>query len=105
MNFAKIDSNNIVIDIITADQDFIDGLEDTSSWLEYGSTRESRKNDAGIGSNYDSVRDAFLYPQPFPSWVFNEETCVWDSPVSRPAIDGKSYFWDEENTEWKEQEL
>lgn len=103
MNFAKIDSNNIVTDIIVSDQDFIDGLEDTSSWLEYGSTVKFRKNSAGIGSSYDSVRDAFIPLKPYPSWVLNEETCLWKPPVSRPTIgNGVVHVWDEDNTEWKE---
>ena len=58
-----------------------------------------RKNYAGIGYYYDSQRDAFISPKPFPSWVLNEETCLWEAPVSKP--DG-NWYWDEETTSWKE---
>lgn len=58
-----------------------------------------RKNYAGIGFTYDSARDAFIPPQPFASWVLNEETCLWDAPVAMPA-DGQRYSWDELTTSW-----
>lgn len=53
-----------------------------------------RKNYAGIGYTYDPVRDAFIPPKPYPSWVLNEDTCCWDAPISYPA-DGQVYYWDE----------
>ena len=58
-----------------------------------------RKNYAGIGFKYDSQRDAFIPPQPFLSWTLNEDTCLWDPPVSMPT-DGKIYHWDEATTSW-----
>lgn len=60
---------------------------------------EFRKNYAGIGFKYDSGRDAFIAPQPFDSWVLNEETCQWEAPIPRPD-DEKQYLWDEETTSW-----
>ena len=60
-----------------------------------------RKNYAGIGMTYDEGRDAFIDTQPFPSWTLNEDTCQWEPPVSFPT-DGKTYFWNEETTSWKE---
>ena len=60
-----------------------------------------RKNYAGIGVTYDEGRDAFMDTQPFPSWTLNEDTCQWEPPVSFPT-DGKTYFWNEETTSWKE---
>ena len=53
-----------------------------------------RKNYAGVGYNYDQIRDAFIPPKPFASWTLNEETCVWDPPVVRPD-DGQRYSWNE----------
>jgi hypothetical protein len=50
---------------------------------------------------YDQERDAFILPQPFKSWVLNEETCVWIAPVDYPT-DDKSYRWDEDSTSWVE---
>jgi hypothetical protein len=57
-----------------------------------------RKNYAGVGYKYDSQRDAFIPPQPFPSWVMSEDTCQWSAPISMPT-DG-DYFWDEPTTSW-----
>ena len=53
---------------------------------------------------YDGARDAFYSSQPYPSWVFDEDTCNWDAPVERPDIlpDGKPLYWDEPTTSWKE---
>jgi hypothetical protein len=58
-----------------------------------------RKNYAGVGMTYDPVRDAFYAPQPFESWTLNEDTCLWESPVTIPE-DGNSYLWDEETKNW-----
>ena len=58
-----------------------------------------RKNSASIGDTYDSARDAFITPQPYPSWILNETTCKWEAPIPRPD-DDKVYDWDEENQAW-----
>ena len=58
-----------------------------------------RKNSASIGDTYDSARDAFIAPQPYPSWILNETTCKWEAPIPRPD-DDKVYDWDEENQAW-----
>jgi hypothetical protein len=58
-----------------------------------------RKNYAGVGMTYDPVRDAFYAPQPYESWTLNEDTCLWESPVTIPE-DGNSYLWDEETKNW-----
>ena len=70
---------------------------------EIGSGTPLRKNYAGVGYTYDSVRDAFIPPQPYPSWILNEDTCQWDSPVPYPA-DDLMYSWDEDTTSWVETE-
>lgn len=59
-----------------------------------------RKNYAGIGYTYDSVRDAFIAPQPFPSWTLDENTCLWNAPTLYPT-DGLMYEWDETGKDWK----
>jgi hypothetical protein len=59
-----------------------------------------RKNYAGIGFIYDSVRDAFYSQQPYPSWILNEQTCLWESPVPYPN-DNKIYTWNEEQISWQ----
>ena len=62
-----------------------------------------RKNSAGIGYTYDSTRDAFIAPKPYPSWILNETTCTWKAPVAYPD-DGKAYGWDEGNQTWVEEQ-
>ena len=66
-----------------------------------------RKNFASIGNTYDSTRDAFITPQPYPSWILNETTCQWEAPIPRPDDEekmrhgvGKIYHWDEEIQTW-----
>jgi hypothetical protein len=60
-----------------------------------------RKNYAGIGYYYDSIRDAFIPPKPYPSWTLNEQSCLWQSPIPYPN-DGKMYTWNEEIGNWEE---
>ncbi len=59
-----------------------------------------RKNYAGIGFIYDPVRDAFYSQQPYPSWILNEQTCLWESPVPYPN-DNNTYSWNEEQISWQ----
>ena len=60
-----------------------------------------RKNFAGIGYTFDKDRDAFIPPQNYPSWILNEDTCLWEAPVAEPD-DGARYNWNEETTSWDE---
>lgn len=60
-----------------------------------------RKNYAGIGYTYDPQRDAFIPPKPFPSWLLDDETCLWIPPVAY-INDGNEYIWDESVTSWVE---
>ena len=111
-HFAKID-NGIVVQVIVAEQDVIDsGLFGTpSEWVQtsyntYGGEHllggtPLRMNYAGVGDTYDSIRDAFIPPQPYPSWILDETTCQWQSPIPYP-IDGKGYIWNENTTNWVE---
>ena len=125
-HFAKV-VDNIVTEVIVAEQDFIDTLPDSSAWVQTSyNTRGGkhyapntsdedggvalRKNYAGVGYTYDSTRDAFYAPQPYPSWLLDEDACTWDSPVPHPNADatdenpgdGKFYEWDESILNWKE---
>lgn len=107
-HFAKVE-NGIVTQVIVAEQDFIDTGILPGQWVQtsyntvggkHPEGRPLRKNYAGIGCVYDSTRDAFYAPQPFPSWTLDEETCFWQPPVPYPN-DNKSYNWDEETISWK----
>jgi len=104
MIFAKV-RNGIVIEVIVADQEFIDSYVDSTpgNWLETRKDGSIRKNYAGIGFSYDSTRDAFIPPQPYPSWTLNETTCLWECPVAYPT-DGNMYNWNEETQTWDLQE-
>jgi len=102
-HFAKIDSNNIVTQVIVAEQDFINSgaVGDSFLWIQTSYNNNFRKNFAGIGYTYDKTRDAFIPPQPYASWTLNEDTCLWECPVARPD-DGNIYNWNEETQAWDE---
>ena len=108
-HFAKVE-NGIVTQVIVAEQDVIDSGLFGSGWVQtsyntYGGqhpeNRPLRKNFASIGFTYDAQRDAFISPQPFPSWILNEATCLWSAPTPKPE-DGKRYVWNEEQQQWVE---
>ena len=113
-HFAKLDEHNIVV-FVTVGRDEDDGLEETISertgdrYVQTSFNTHAgkhllggtpfRKNFAGIGYTYDPERDAFIPPKPFPSWILDEETCLWNAPVICPE-NGGLYNWDETNQEW-----
>ena len=110
-HFAKV-LDGKVVNVIVAEQEFFDTFVDSGpgTWLQtsyntlggkHPEGRPLRKNFAGIGYTYDSVRDAFIPPQPYASWLLDEETCLWQSPVAMPT-DEKLYVWDEETLQWTE---
>lgn len=116
-HFAQLNSKNIVTQVIVIEQETLNtGLwGDPDRWLQtsyntlggvhYGPDGlpdggiALRKNYAGIGFLYDPIRDAFIPPKPFPSWVLIEESCLWTAPVPYPT-DGQNYVWNEEITNW-----
>ena len=82
-------------------QDFLaNDLGLGGTWVQTSYNATIRKNYAGIGMTYDADRDAFIAPQPFASWILNEETCRWEAPVAYPT-DGLMYAWNEELTDWE----
>ena len=102
-HFAEINSDNIVQRVIVAEQDFINSglVGDSFNWVQTSYNGNFRKNYAGSGYTYDKTRDAFIAPQPYPSWTLVEATCQWESPTPYPT-DGKMYTWDEDTTAWVE---
>ena len=115
-HFAQLNEDNIVTQVIVVhNNDLLDenGIEQESkgqqfctnllggNWVQTSYNATFRKNYAGIGFAYDSVRNAFIPPKPYPSWVLNEDSCQWEAPVAYPS-DGKFYTWDEETTSWLE---
>jgi len=108
-HYAKVE-NGIVTQVIVAEEDFIQtgALGDPAGWIQtsynthggqHPEDRPLRKNYAGIGYAYDSQRDAFIPPQPYPSWTLNETTCLWDCPVAMPT-EGGPFTWNEANQSW-----
>jgi hypothetical protein len=117
-HFAKLDGNNIVLEVNVLNNEVIDNLPFPESepigiefltewsggytdWLQTSYNGNFRKNYAGIGFTYDPIRDAFISPQPYPSWVINETTYQWEAPVPY-STDGKDYYWDEATLSWVE---
>ena len=114
-HYAELNHENVVIRVIPGwDETVKSGMEQLylletgniwkrTSYNTIGGKHPEgkpfRKNYAGIGYKYDAQRDAFIPPQPFPSWVLNEDTCVWDPPVPMPT-DGQFYNWDEATASW-----
>ena len=106
-NFAEIDENNIVLRVLVVDDEHENYgqtyLAETcnlgGTWVKTSYNGNIRKNFAGIGYKYNSVLDAFIPPQPFPSWILNEETCQWEPPTPMPN-DGQYYVWNEETISW-----
>lgn len=116
-HYAELNANNVVLRVIPGiDESIADGealyavetgrvWKRTSYGMHGGIHRQGgtpfRKNYAGIGFTYDETLDAFIPPKDFPSWVLNHDTCLWESPVAKPA-DGHRYEWDEANRIWEQ---
>ena len=111
-HFCRIDENNIVQQVIVVDnKDTADasGVEKEyigaafcerllgGTWKQTSYNGNFRKHYAGIGYTYDADRDAFIPPQPFPSWTLDAD-CNWQAPVPMPS--GGVYTWDEAAQAW-----
>jgi hypothetical protein len=122
--YAVLDNNNIVVDVKSAgNENDWDGeigwfqelgvvhkrtSYNTRGGVHYNpitnepsedQTKAFRKNYAGIGYTYDEQRDAFIPPKPYPSWILNEFSCLWESPIPYPN-DGNRYYWNEDTLSW-----
>jgi|SRR6056300_394423 len=114
-HFTKIGLNNKVIEVQSVNNnelldsngveqevngvDFLTKLTGWSIWKQTSYNKNFRKNFASIGFTYDEDRDAFIPPKLYPSWLLNEDTCLWEAPVAYPT-DGQIYTWNEETTTW-----
>lgn len=110
-HYAYINSDNIVTSVIVGKNENEGGMDwenyyvakrtsyNTHGGVHFLGGTPFRKNYAGIGFSYDQIRDAFVPPQPFPSWLLNEQTCLWEAPVPKPE---GNWYWDETTTSWKE---
>ena len=116
-HFAKLTEQIVTQVIVVANEELLlDGVESEAKgvafcqslfggdWKQTSYNGNIRKNYAGIGYTYDSQRDAFIPPQPYPSWTLVEETCQWTAPTPMPT-DGESYQWDEAGLTWVTQNI
>lgn len=124
-HFAQLDEDNIVTQVVVVDNSEIEdsnGVEQEAigitfctnlfgadtRWKQTSYNGNMRKNYAGIGYTYDATRDAFIAPQPFASWVLDEDTCIWEAPVPLPEDSGQidvngqfiGYEWNETTQQW-----
>jgi len=114
-HFAKLDSENLVIDVLVVANDdiLVDGIESEeagiqfltnltnhSNWKQTSYNNNIRGIYAGIGYSYDSEKDLFISPKPFSSWIYNEATYNWIAPIPYPD-DDRHYYWDEAVINWK----
>ena len=123
--FAKIGLNNKVIEVLSVHNnelldsngveqevngiDFLTKLTGYPVWKQtsyntHGGVHSSggtplRKNHAAIGYTYDEDRNAFIPKKPYTSWILNETTCLWESPITKPD-DSNEYNWNEQNQTW-----
>jgi hypothetical protein len=108
-HYAFLDENNIVTEVIVGrnEDETVDGVSDWETY--YGNIRNQvckrtsyngniRKQYAGVGYTYDETDDVFITPQPYPTWVLDENH-DWQAPVPYPN-DGESYVWDEDIEDW-----
>jgi hypothetical protein len=114
-HFAQINENNIVTQVIVVSNDDCGGGEYPASdsvgaafctnllggtWKQTSYNNNFRKRYAGIGYTFNAELDAFVAPQPYPSWTLNAETADWEAPVAKPA-EG-SWTWNESTQQWDE---
>jgi len=124
-HYAVLNSENTVTQVFVGRDDVVEGIDDwetyyapegftvkqtsynTSGGVHYTDGEPSadqskafRFNYAGIGFTYDADREAFIPPTPYPSWVLDEDTCLWVAPIAYPA-EG-DHVWDEQAGDWVE---
>lgn len=120
-HYAFLDENNVVTEVIVGKDEGEDGIDweqhygefrgqvcKRTSYNTYGGVHSNggtpfRMNYAGIGYTYNAIRDAFIPPQPYPSWMLDDATCQWKPPVPIPSED-QPYVWDEVTQAWVAQE-
>lgn len=112
-HFAQLDENNVVIQVIVVANNelLLDGVEseakgvifckslfgEDTNWVQTSYNATIRKNYAGIGFSYNAIHDVFTTPQPFPSWLL-DENYDWQAPISKPELG--DWCWNESQFEW-----
>lgn len=114
-HFAQLENNVVKQVIVVSNQEILDkqGQESEQKgidfcvnllggiWKQTSYNNKIRKNYAGIGYIYNENIDAFIAPQPYPSWILNNTTAQWEAPIPYPT-DGKNYEWNEQTKLWTE---
>lgn len=124
-NFAELDNLNYVKRVVVIDDNVptsngplidnpmhVDGeiycqnLFKGGIWKQSPINNEFRKQAAGIDFYYDSVKNIFISPKPYSSWILNENN-DWQAPIAYPTIttylpDNNPYFiiWNETLQNW-----
>jgi hypothetical protein len=124
-HYAFLNNNNVVTHVIMGKEEDEDGIDweqhysnftgqickrtsyNTRGGIHVNGGIPFRKNYAGQGMLYHEELDAFISPQPFNSWILNEATGTWESPIgSAPMLTEAEisanliYEWDETNQAW-----
>ena len=117
-HFAQLNENNISTQVIVVNDSDSGGgslatenigiafcrsiFGQNTNWKQTSYNSNFRKNYCGIGFTFDPTKGtdgAFIAPKPFPSWLLNETTCLWEAPMPYPN-DGNRYRWDETTVNW-----
>lgn len=116
-HFAELDQNNVVLRVIVVNDDYLkdengkeveqlgkNHLESIycSKWIQTSYNNNFRVRFAGIGFIYDETLDAFLPPKPYQSWILNQDSFTWKTPIEMPKNEpeGFHYEWDESSINW-----
>ena len=106
-HFAEIDSNNIVVRVLVVPneqehrgQDFLaTDLGLGGVWIQTSYNNRIRKQYAGVGYTYNPTADVFISPQPYPSWILDDNH-DWQAPTPKPVDANWSTYWDEGTLSW-----
>lgn len=120
-HFAELDNDNTVLRVIVVDNSVLQNSEgqeeeirgidfcksifgNDTKWVQTSYNCSFRRNYAGPGYKYYELQDVFIPPQPYPSWILNNDTLYWEPPIPHPT-DGGSYYWDEDAQSWQPIEI
>ena len=112
-HFAELDENNIVTRVIVVhNNELLDGETESeakgvgfcstlfghTNWVQTSYNNNIRKQFAAAGYTYDSDKDIFVAPAPYPSWSLDDNS-DWQAPTPMPE-DDNMYSWNEETQSW-----
>jgi hypothetical protein len=103
--YSKLNKENKVVDLVVVEDSLAENegialllnITEHTNWKQVD--KPNRRGSGGIGSFYNEDKDAFIMTQPYPSWVLNETTCLWEAPISRPDTNNP-YNWNETEQTW-----